>query len=883
MSEYYYNLFAQLSPTTTIITPNQRLSAYLRQLYHETKETTVFNSLDILPIDAWLYRWYETALLHNWTEFICLNDAEALLLWEKIITESTTVNHLLSKPKSMAKLAYSAWDLLQNWQISPRDLLHQHHIESEQFLAWLPPWQQTLQKNHWLTRCELAHHLTNCIPTTYYSTMSDLYLIGFDDITPAVAIFLNKLEQNKVSVVIPVEKSRKTPVYKVCGKNSLEEFSLALSFAKQTILNDPKARIGIVVPDLHHQRSTLLSLSQKLFYEKEFFNPPEKNSWVSISGGVPLTDLLLIQTVFSILTLKKQHIAITDLYWLWHSPYLTFFNYDKSRPLIEQRLYHQYSKYISHATLMTFIKQQFHLQEKTENAWPAFYRALNNPPSHTLIRQSHQNWVQEIHRYLVALGFPGQRTLISSEAQQLHAWEEVLRTFSALDRIDDVISFEEALSQLQELCQQKLFQAKSQQTPIHILGLLEASGQEYTHLWICGLNEGVLPQHPRPHPLLPISLQKKRAMPHADSLRELQFSQKILDRLLSHSAFSICSYSEEENDINLRPSPLIHSFVDFDKTKLPLLPSQTIPPQFRMEESLDQYGLPLDTDTAVHGGSYLFKLQAQCPFKAYATLRLKAEENDFPGLGLTPALRGTTVHQALHYFYQLISSQSQLLSLTKDQQMQLLKNACEKALQFLYQHYPPEENKHHYELELTRLQKLLALWLEYEKMRPHFTVIATEKRLEATFADLTLQVQIDRIDKLDDGSEIIIDYKTGLVHIEDWFSTRPNEPQLPLYCSLYDSDIKAMAFARVNLQKINIEGVGHISQEWAAIKRLSLALDTKEDPWQQQKVIWQQQLTALAEEFKLGFAAVRPKEGEETCRYCHLHPLCRIHQTAQEQ
>ena len=57
-------------------------------------------------------------------------------------------------------------------------------------------------------------------------------------------------------------------------------------------------------------------------------------------------------------------------------------------------------------------------------------------------------------------------------------------------------------------------------------------------------------------------------------------------------------------------------------------------------------------------------------------------------------------------------------------------------------------------------------------MRPHFTVIATEKRLEATFADLTLQVQIDRIDKLDDGSEIIIDYKTGLVHIEDWFSTR---------------------------------------------------------------------------------------------------------------
>jgi ATP-dependent helicase/nuclease subunit B len=880
MSEYYYNLFAELPPTATIITPNQRLAAYLRQLYADTKQNTVFNSLDILPIEAWLYRWYETALLHNWTDSICLNDAEALLLWEKIIIDSTTVNHLLSKPKAIAKLAYSAWELLQNWQISSHQLHHQHHIESEQFLAWLTPWQQVLKKNHWITRCELAHHLTGCIPVSYYATTNTLYLVGFDDIIPTLASFLNTLEQNKVKVVIPAERSAQNPTYKMNCKNSLEEFSLALTFAKQTLLNDPKAHIGIVIPDLHHQRSTLLSLCQKIFNEKEFFNEPEKNKWVSMSGGMPLTDSLLVQTIFSLLKLKREHIAVTDLYWLWHSPYLNFFKQDKTRPLIEQRLYHQYSKYISHATLMTVIKQQFHLQE--ENELPSFYRALKNPPSHNSTRQTHRTWTQWIHRYLLALGFPGHRHLISSEAQRLHAWEEVLHTFSALDRIEDAISFDEALDQLQALCQQKLFQAKGQKTPIHILGLLEASGQDYTHLWICGLNEGVLPQQPRPHPLLPVSLQKKLAMPHADSLRELQFSKKILNRLLSHSSFSICSYNEEENDMNLRLSPLIHSFADVDKATLPALPSQTTPAQFSIEKILDHYGLPLDTNTPVRGGSYLFKLQAQCPFKAYASLRLKAEEADLPGLGLSPASRGTLVHQALHHFYQVISSQSQLLSLTKIEQITHLETACQKALHFLHQNYPIEENKQHYELELARLQKLLSLWLEQEKMRPHFTVIATEKRLEATFANLTLQVQIDRIDKLDDGSEVIIDYKTGLVHIEDWFSTRPNEPQLPLYCSLYDGDIKAMAFARVNLQKINIEGIGQLSQEWESIKRLSLSIDTKEDPWQQQKIVWQQQLTALAEEFKLGFAAVMPKEGEETCRYCHLPPLCRIHQTLQE-
>ena len=161
-------------------------------------------------------------------------------------------------------------------------------------------------------------------------------------------------------------------------------------------------------------------------------------------------------------------------------------------------------------------------------------------------------------------------------------------------------------------------------------------------------------------------------------------------------------------------------------------------------------------------------------------------------------------------------------------------------------------------------------------MRPHFTVIATEKRLEANFAGIQFNVTIDRVDKLDDGSEIIIDYKTGQVHISDWFSERPNEPQMPLYCSVYDSDIKAMAFAKVNLQKIGIEGIGAVNDDWPAIKRLTFTTIEGDDPWQQQKALWRQQLTLLAEEFKQGYAAVMPKEGEKTCEYCHLSSLCRI-------
>ncbi len=873
----YQSVFNTLSPAATVLTPNQRLATYLRKQYNETQKAAVFNTADILSEDAWLKRLHEDALMQQWTDKIVLTTEQELALWEKVIKLQPMTTALLSKSHNTAQLAQKAWKLVQHWQLPISALEHSHHSETEQFLTWLNIFKKTLAVEGWLTLAELPAHLAQCLPPSYCQTLPALHLVGFDDIRPVMNTFLETLEQRGINVNYFAEKEASTTAYKLNCKNNLEELKLALSFAQNELKKNKQARIGIVVPELAQQRNAIVTLCQKLFYADTFFQEPEANTLVNISGGIPLSDTLLLQSVFTALKLAPHHIAVPDLYWLWHSPYFNFGTHNAMRPLLEQRLCHQYNKYISHNTLMRFLHKQLSLGNKTENSFPEFYTALKAPPSHNPSAKSHHTWMQIIHRYLLALGFPGQRSLVSSDVQRLNAFEEVLRTFAALDRIEEKVSFDEALTQLHYLCQQKLFQAKTHDAPIQILGLLEASGLEYTHLWITGLNEGILPANPRPTPLLPISLQKKLSMPRADAAREFSIAQKLLTRLLTHSDSIICSYSEENNDINLRPSPLISALPLFNRSRLAINLEEKTPSQLKTEYINDSQGLSLAADTSVRGGSALFKLQAQCPFKAYARLRLQAEENDYPGLGLSPALRGNAVHAALHYFYQTISSQSQLLALSKEEQHQLLQKACQNALAHLHEQQPPAEYSRHYSLEAARLEKLLSAWLEQEKMRPHFTVVATEKRLEADFAGLQFKVQIDRIDKLNDGSEIIIDYKTGHVHINDWFSERPNEPQMPLYCSVYDSDIKAMAFAKVNLQKLGIEGIGAVNDDWPAIKRLTFTTIEGDDPWQQQKALWRQQLTLLAEEFKQGYAAVTPKEGEKTCEYCHLPSLCRIH------
>jgi hypothetical protein len=49
------------------------------------------------------------------------------------------------------------------------------------------------------------------------------------------------------------------------------------------------------------------------------------------------------------------------------------------------------------------------------------------------------------------------------------------------------------------------------------------------------------------------------------------------------------------------------------------------------------------------------------------------------------------------------------------------------------------------------------------------------------------------------------------------------------------------------------------------------------EDWDQLLDLWQRELAALASEYARGEARVAPKR-PDTCRYCHLATLCRIHE-----
>ena len=74
---------------------------------------------------------------------------------------------------------------------------------------------------------------------------------------------------------------------------------------------------------------------------------------------------------------------------------------------------------------------------------------------------------------------------------------------------------------------------------------------------------------------------------------------------------------------------------------------------------------------------------------------------------------------------------------------------------------------------------LVTEWLGYEATRLPFTVVETESARTIKLAGLALDLRLDRIDRLNDGSLLVIDYKTGNVSPNAWQLPRPDDVQLP--------------------------------------------------------------------------------------------------------
>lgn len=856
-----------------ILTANKRLARQLVQQYDQRQITvgeTVWPSPPIMSLDAWMMRRLQE--LDSATGL--LTDVQSLRLWEEVIqADAGAVDRDLLQVPQAARRALEAHRLLSSYPTAiPIAEADEDHLA---FMRWRKHWQERLRRGAWLDRAEVLTAVTTAIGAGRCEVPSTVVLAGFDDLTPALLQFCAVLEGRGGQIVYwepPAVSDARVGVH--AAIDMADEVRSCARWVRLKLEREPQARIGIVAPRLGEYQGLIERIFRAELDPSSCLRVEDGPESFTFSLGRPLIEEGPVRAAMRLLG-AGDPLRLEDAGWLLRSPYLGGARSEGLGRAAADRL----------------------LRERGRHEWrlPALARALSGVPRMAAIfarlqdaggdrRRLPGEWSEYFAGLLESCGWPGDRGLNSREFQAIDHLRGVLEQLATLDRVAQKMSRSEALAILQRLVRETVFQTEGPEGRVQVLGMLEAAGFSFEALWVLGLHEGAFPAPSRPNPFLPLTVQSRMCMPHADASREREFAGRLAGRLFSSSAEVVASWPSQLDGAPLRPSPLLKGLPAVDPELAascdPFCTLAAAPCTF--ETVADDRAAPLPSDRPFAGGTNILKDQALCPFRAFAHHRLHAEGLDAPDLGLDTRARGNLVHGVLERFWRQIVSHEALRKLAAQRQAELLAAAAEDALQQHERRSRCDLPLRLRALEGRRLVAMAAVWLELERHRAPFRVAEVEQRHDAVVGGLRLRTRIDRIDQLSNGQLAVIDYKTGRPSPRQWLDLRVTEPQLPLYCLDLDRDrIGAVLFAMVRSREKEcaFKGVAREPDVWPKMSARSqdkLLMKSSLSSFDEILAHWRKTLPELGRDFVAGIATVDPVDPQQACNYCDLAIFCRI-------
>lgn len=867
------------------LTVNSRLARWL--LFHYSRQQSlnghqVWEKPAIHSIDEWMRQ----AWLQSWPEKYVLTELQSKHLWQRIIQEDSSTSDLnLLHIQGAASHAFKAYQLICEYRLPENPAGFNNYTEETQtFRQWMTRYRKQLKEWQALDPAELLDVVTERMKQGDIPYPKDIVFHGFDEITPQFKDWLSLLKSKDVPIHFrPFEPEsvstdhlqkiiteKKATVQKYEDAN--EEVIQCARWIR-SVYQEGKT-IGVVVPELKTYRGILERELKAELAPASVFPWEDRHLPFNISVGTPLSHEPMIHLALLLLSQKNKRVPLLTFSTLITSPFL-------KNPLdeIQARRELDWSLRGSNTTHV-FLPKVFN--SKQQNRCPTLVTlldALMNWVDDTSFRLPSE-WARRISKFLKKVEWPlDGKTLSSLQYQALNSWNECFDSLSSLDRVLQKVNRHQAVSHLTHIVTETQFQPRTHEEPIQIVGLLESAGMVFDHLWIMGCHAETLPPYPDPNPFLPfLSHQKPFNLPHSTAERELIFTEQTLFRLAHACKKMTFSYPTWQGGTEMTPSPLLTHWISDNNTiqnsasnKIQDHPGFAIP----LESLQDYFAIPvsLKEKEFVKGGTGILKNQAECPFRAFAIHRLTSQTRNFPELDVDDSLKGSLIHKILELFWNQVRTSKRLHELHESKKLlDQIRQSVQDGMQLFK--FDTKGQSVFLKIEQDRLTQLIHDWMEYERERSNFEVLATESEKKIHLEDLPLTLKVDRIDQTLDSKTILIDYKTGLVpNLKKWFGERIEDPQLPLYLMEVNAD--ATVFA--NIRKDNSRYHG-LSQEEDLIPRVGSNI-TKEHPeletWDDLKIFWKTGLDKLANEFLQGRLSVAPLHGNDTCKYCNQLTLCR--------
>lgn len=905
LTEIFAGRDAGLKTGVTIITPNRRLAATLKREFNESRVAqgiSAWDSADILPISAFIERIYEDALYSRTASLlpILLTPAQEQVLWEDAITRSATGAALLSATGA-ARLAREAWELAHAWRLIPRLGRFPLNEDGSAFQEWSRYYEKMTGRARQIDSARLCDLVSELCENPGASKPRQLVCYGFDIVTPQQAALLVRLEEAGCEVMVaptpsqsssqPVlrPESENRHVQRVVYDDDNEEIRCAAVWARARIEANGSARIGIIVPGFTEYRSTIMRIFESVMepdVERSLPSPARCILPFNASLGMALISYPLVNAAFLILELGGSGIEFERASLLLRLPFLGGGETEMAqRARLDAKLRKRAGPTITLERLLTLIER-----ESGSLKVPFLVKSLSAYAQFCKVKfsglQAPSTLAHAISEALRVVGFPGERELDSSEFQTLKKWQEVLAGFAVLDSVMPRTTFSEALSRLRQMATDVLFQPETPEVPIQILGVFEAAGMAFDHLWVMGLSDEAWPSQPRPNPFLPAELQRTAGLPQGSVDASVELAYRLTDAWLNAANEVILSHPRHGGDHDVRelaPSPLI-AHIAVAELVLPDYASHRdlIHEARRIERVKDDEVPAIWTGNGakgIAGGTAVIKDQATCPFRALAIHRLGAEGTNTPRSGLDAMERGTLVHYMLAQVWSQLKTKSELDTIGDEDLEAMLMHAAEDAVARVQRTRTAMLSARFAAIEQRRLVRLAREWLNEDKKRGGFTVIAIEDKRSIEIGGVTLTTRLDRVDELDDGRRVVIDYKTRAPHVVSMLGDRPEEPQLPLYLITAELGAVAVAFAQVKTGEMRFAGFARDSDVLPGTKAFSESRHGDQyGSWDNLVAAWRTTVANIAADFFSGHAKVDPKKYPHTCSNCDVRALCRIYE-----
>ena len=502
--------------------------------------TRVWDTPDILPVDAWLVREIE-ALASASGQVLprVLSPAEDWLLWRQCTANATRDIELLNRG-SLAESLRRASSLAAEYGIDISELPSFAGAEAE----LLHQTQQAVDDRY---RDLDAANVQSLISQLSHV---EITCAGFLKLSPRLSGIGGTLRTASVHLCRPSV---------VIATDETDELERIAGWCKRQIALKADTRLLVILPGSPGRRERLATLIRQAIDPQQWLSPNHADSpsenLVVIEGGAPLADVPVVKHALSTLRwLGGSNGEFEEVSEWLRAPY-----WDSPRAGIRARIDlwlretgqmsingREWASVLANAPAPIGEGAQ-ELGRQISAAVSALGEGVISP----------REWSERFRAALDAVHWPGERVRDSSEQQTVVRLHELLDEFGQLASSAGAMSREDAVHWFGALASRTAFRPADDDGVVTISSALADPVVLYDGIWVAGLHAEAFPQPVQPDPFLPLPSQIASGIPAASATGRLAEARGLLTAWRAATDTLVLSVPSRAEDLELLPSPLL--------------------------------------------------------------------------------------------------------------------------------------------------------------------------------------------------------------------------------------------------------------------------------------------------------------------------------------